>query len=129
MIYLDANFFIFAILDQTEKGDKARLILKEIVNGKKAVTSVLTLDEVMWVFVKNKEKLRLSGLIHDIYKIPNLTICSVLTNIPLVSLSYLDFLNPRDAFHVACMNELGVTEIVTDDSDFDKVKTIKRIKI
>jgi len=44
-------------------------------------------------------------------------------------LIYLDFLNSRDAFHVACMNELGVTEIVTDDSDLDKVSSIKRIKI
>ncbi|MBI5254150.1 MAG: type II toxin-antitoxin system VapC family toxin [Euryarchaeota archaeon] len=38
-------------------------------------------------------------------------------------------LRPRDAFHVAIMKSFGVTEIVSDDSDFEKVEWIKRIKI
>ena len=36
MIYLDANFFIFAALDNTSKGNNAIKLFEEIVNGKKA---------------------------------------------------------------------------------------------
>ncbi|MBI4919654.1 type II toxin-antitoxin system VapC family toxin, partial [archaeon] len=68
MIYLDANFFVFALLDNTGKGVNARNIQKQIFSGKEqAVTSVLTLDEVMWVLLKNKKQHLLRKTIEDIY--------------------------------------------------------------
>ena len=48
MIYFDANFFIFGLLDNTHKGDKAKEIQKEIIAGKlTAFTSVLALNELI----------------------------------------------------------------------------------
>ncbi|MEK6973865.1 MAG: type II toxin-antitoxin system VapC family toxin [Nanoarchaeota archaeon] len=38
-------------------------------------------------------------------------------------------LKPRDAFHLAIMENFNIKEIVSDDSDFDKIKGIKRIKL
>lgn len=132
MLYLDANFFIFAILDYTEKGEKARKILKEIIEGKKhAQTSVLALDEILWVLRRNKKEDIRRKIIEDIYAIANLEVKAVSALIPLRALDFIEQYNlkPRDAFHCACMDEFQISAIVSDDADFDKVKNITRIKI
>ncbi len=131
MIYLDANFFVIYNFDRTIKGEKARKILSEIIAGKKAITSSLALDEVMWVIIKNKKIRALRETIEDIYAALNLTVKEVASHIPLDALAIIEKYNlkPRDAFHVAIMKSFGVTEIVSDDSDFEKVEWIKRIKI
>ena len=132
MIYLDANFFIFALLDQTRKGERAREIRKEIINGKSvAVTSVLTLDEIMWVLLKNKKQNLLRKAIEDIYSTPNLEVKEVSATVALKALDLIEIshLKPRDAFHAAIMKNLQLTQIVSDDSDFDKIQGIKRIKL
>ena len=36
-------------------------------------------------------------------------------------------LDPRDAVHIASMKELGLSLIVSEDADFDKVKGIERV--
>jgi len=41
----------------------------------------------------------------------------------------IEGLKPRDAFHAAIMEDLGVNEIVTDDTDFDKLESTKRIRL
>ena len=132
MFYLDANFFIFAILDTTEKGEKARRILREIVSGKRqAMTSVLALDEVLWVLQRNKKKDIQRKVIEDIYAIPHLEVKAVSALIPLRALEYIEKYNlkPRDAFHSACMEEFQINIIVSDDADFDKMKNITRFKL
>jgi len=131
MIYLDANFFIFALLDQTRKGEKARALLKDIITGKNAaVTSALALDEVLWVLRRNDKKHLMRRTIEDIYATPNLEVREVGALIPLQALSLLEefSLKPRDAFHVAVMEQLRVTIIASDDADFDKIKRLKRLK-
>ena len=46
MIYLDANVFVFANFDETEKGQTARKIIEEIGEGKRplAITSTFTIN-------------------------------------------------------------------------------------
>ncbi|MBI3032724.1 type II toxin-antitoxin system VapC family toxin [Candidatus Woesearchaeota archaeon] len=132
MLYLDANFFIFALFDIMKKGQNARSLQKEIIDGKKtAVTSVLALEEVMWVIIKNKKKALIRQVIQDIYAMPNLSIKEVSPIVPVKALDFMEKYNlkPRDSFHLAVMELLNVTLIVSDDVDFDKVKSIKRIKL
>ena len=133
MIYIDANVFVFASFDDTEKGRTARKAIEEIGEGKLplAITSTLTMDEVMWAAIKNKKTAELRATVEDIYAMPNLVIKGVNSNIPLMALSFIEEqgLKPRDAFHAAIMKSFGITEIVSDDSDFDKVKWMKRIKL
>ena len=33
MFYLDANFFVFALFDNTKKGENARILQNEIIEG------------------------------------------------------------------------------------------------
>ncbi len=130
-MYLDANFFIFSNFDQTSRGENARKLQETIITGAKALTCSLTLDEVMWVMIKNKKKEALRETIEDIYAMPNLAIKEVSASIPLDALSLMDLfrLKPRDAFHAAVMKSNGITEIASDDPDFDRVKGIKRIRL
>jgi predicted nucleic acid-binding protein len=95
------------------------------------VTCALTLDEIMWVMIKNKKKEVLRDTIEDIYAVPNLTIKEVPASIPLDALLLMEQfdLKPRDAFHVAVMKSNGISEIASDDPDFDKVKGIKRMRL
>jgi predicted nucleic acid-binding protein len=129
LIYLDANFFIFANFDQTTRGENARRLQEKIVSGMKATTSALALDEVMWVLLRNGRKDVLREVIEDIYAMPNFSILDVSSSVPLDALSITEKfdLRPRDAFHVAVMRSREITQIVSDDSDYDRVKGITRI--
>ncbi len=132
MIYLDANFFLFSILDVTQKGENARKIQDSIIRGKQdATTSALTLDEIMWVLIKNKKKHMLRTVVEGIYSMPNLDVSVVSSTVPLLALELMEKheLLPRDAFHVATMKEGKIRSIVSDDDDFDKVEWVKRIPI
>ncbi len=132
MMYLDANFFIFALLDNTRKGEKAREIQQKLIEGKEnAVTSALALDEVMWVLRKNKKQHLLRKIIEDIYAHPRLVVREVHEEVPLRALQYIEEFNlkPRDAFHAAVMEGFLITAIVSDDVDFDRIKKIKRIAL
>lgn len=129
MIYLDANFFIFANFDQTKRGENARHLQEKIVSGTKATTSALALDEVMWVMLRNGRKDILREVIEDIYAMPNFSILDVSSSVPLDALSMMErfALRPRDAFHVAVMKSREIVQIASDDSDYDRVKGITRI--
>src|SRR3989344_7080307 len=130
-MYLDANFFIFANFSKEKQAIKAREILKEINNGKKAITSVLVLDEVMWILIKMKLKEEIRPLIEEIYSIKNLEVKETPNLVPLRALDFMETYNlkPRDAFHLAIMEEFNIKEIVTDDADFDEISWAKRIKL
>jgi len=131
MLYLDANFFIFALLDNTERGTAARRIQKTIVEGKeRAITSSLAIDEIMWVLLRNRKQNLLRVAVEGIYLMPNLDVVSVSSTAPLMALDFLEKYNlkPRDALHIAVMRENKVERIVSDDKDFDKIEWIKRIE-
>ncbi|MBI4141834.1 type II toxin-antitoxin system VapC family toxin [Candidatus Woesearchaeota archaeon] len=130
-MYLDANFFILANFSQDKRGTNARNVLKEIIKCKKAVTSSLALDEVMWVLFKNNKKEEIRSVIEEIYSVKNLEVKEVSSTIPLRAVSFIEIegLKPRDAFHTAVMEQFGVTEIVSDDADFDKIDNFHRIKL
>ncbi|MBI4334643.1 MAG: hypothetical protein HY673_25600 [Chloroflexi bacterium] len=72
MIYLDASFFVFCNFDHSAKGQSARRILKQIVEGMQAITSSLALDELMWVVIKSGNAEVLRETVEDVYDIPNL---------------------------------------------------------
>jgi len=130
-MYLDANFFIFCNFDSTQRGENARRIQQKIALGNKAATSAITLDEVMWVIIKTGKREVLRETIEDIYAIPNLAVQEATASTPLDAIGLIEQfdLKPRDAFHVAIMRSIGISEIVSDDSDFDRVKGLKRIRL
>ncbi len=130
--YLDANFFIIALLDREKSGEIAYGIHDALCTGKFiGYTSSLTFDEIMWVLKRNKKPHLIAEAVNDLYTTPNLKILPVSAEVPLLSLEYIkDYgLNPRDAFHLAVMAENEIQSIVSDDSDFAKIKGIKHFSL
>ncbi|MEA1925172.1 MAG: PIN domain-containing protein [Candidatus Altiarchaeota archaeon] len=132
MRYLDANVFIYAALYDGKKAEHAREILREMVEGDVAITSTLTIDEVVWIVWKesNREKAIKESV--RILELPNLKVLSVDAKDAYSALNLMNKyqkLKPRDAIHLAVSLRAGVFRIISDDSDFDDVDEIEREKL
>lgn len=130
-VYLDSNVFIFAVLYNDERAEKARTILRKISLGElKAVTASLTIDEVVWKVLREKRDRDLAiraGL--KILDFENIEIMDVGGRTLRIALKFMEVyptLHPRDAIHLATALVAGVQTIVSDDADFDPIKEIKR---
>ena len=130
MYYIDSNVFIYTALDNTEVGNNARKIMKYIMEKKlKCAISPLVMDEVMWSvqrMVGREVSIRVSNLI---LSLPLIWFDVSYDTVQRVLEFYRKGLDPRDAFHIAVMLEYGVSSIISEDRDFDKISEIKRLSI
>lgn len=132
MIYLDANVFIYATLHMKQQAEGCVKILTDLVNGRiDACTSVLTWDEY---FNSIRKNLGSAYAISESEKFINfLNLKFIDTNINTIVFAQQLIkkynLRPRDAIHAATAIVNGCKEIASDDSDFDKVKELKRVKV
>ena len=132
MSYIDTNIFIYAVLNSKEKSKECIQILKKIVNNKIiGYTSLLTWDEFYYTikkFLKKEDAIEESA---KFLQFPNLIFLSVNDKIIIKAHDLIKTYNlkPRDAIHAASAIIHNIKEIISDDSDFDKVKELKRIKI
>ena len=129
-VYLDSNLFIKSIISITAEGEKAREVISKIKNGEyNAHTSTLTLDEVMWVVQNFKDKETAYEAGKTLMRATNINFISV--GIEIISKSLEIYkntpLDPRDSIHLATMQSKGIKTIISQDSDFDKIKDIKRL--
>ena len=135
MTYLDANVFIYAAaIDPLSdaKTVESQRILRKVVEGRaKASTSLLTWDEVVWVCreaMPYQEAILKGNLILNL---PGLNIAEVTIAIvnKAAELATTYSLKPREAIHAATAIINGEKEIITDDSDFDKIRELKRVTL
>ena len=129
-IYLDANIFIYAAINNGSVGEKCRKILFEIYQNKSTgYTSVLTWDEVVYSIWKKEGKIKAFEQGKNFLKLPNILFISATSAIISKSQELMENygLKPRDAIHVATALSNNITQIASDDSDFNKVKEIKRV--
>jgi len=131
MNYIDSNIFILALLNTDEEGVKARKIISKISSGEQAVTSYLTLDEVMWKVKKFRSQKDAVNAAETMISTPNLLFITVDDEVMSKAIKAVKEINLdlRDAIHLSSMRKAGVTQIVSLDSHFDHVPQIKRIKI
>jgi len=128
--YLDSNLFIYSTLDEGSIGESAREIIDIIKKGHfLTYTSVLTIDEVLWKTQKVLGRERAAEISTDFLNLNNLQLISV--DVQIMKDAIINYtkekLAPRDSIHLACMKKLKLDKIITADSDFDKIKDIKRI--
>ena len=131
MIYIDSNIFVYAVLDQEQKGISARKLLQQVQDGKqKAATCALTLNETMWV-IRKQRSVEDSILASEALLTLNLTFLPVNkdTLLETVHLTKTSNLKPNDATHLASMKLAGITTLISEDKDFDTIKDIKRIDL
>jgi predicted nucleic acid-binding protein len=132
VLYLDANVFIFAALNNEELGGKAVALLKKIQRGdEQAITSALTFDEVFWEVKKNRGIEKALEIAEATLNFPNLEIIPANKEIASAALQLIREykLAPRDAIHAATALMEKANCIVSTDVDFDNVKELKRKKL
>ncbi|MEK6893569.1 MAG: type II toxin-antitoxin system VapC family toxin [Nanoarchaeota archaeon] len=132
MIYLDANIFLYALTSEDRKAENSKAIITQVAEGDvEGCTSVLTWDEVLYVLIKEKGKKEAIIEIKKLLKIPKLIFIDANSDIINNALNIVEnySLNPRDAIHAATAIINKCDKIASDDSDFDKIKELKRIKI
>jgi len=130
MTYLDSNIFIYAIGNKLAKGEESRNILQKIVSGEiEAQTCTLTWDEFIYVVRKNfgRELSVIEGKKFLNFPSLNWIIVDKKTVDKAQELIEKYNLKPRDAIHAASAIINKIPTIITDDSDFDKIKELKRI--
>ena len=131
ILYIDSNIFIFASTNKGKLGQNCRKIIK-LTNEHKisCATSFLVLDEVMWVLKKNIGRTEAIKITKAMLSMPLKWIDvdkSVIIN--TVEIFEKTKLDPRDSIHIASMKKMGLSTILSEDSDFDKIKGIQRLNI
>ena len=130
MIYLDTNIFIYILDKNAEKRFRniSRKILKRIEKDEVAITSFISLMEVLWWCEKNlKDKIK---EVYDmIMSYKNLKIINIFSDMFDDALFFkikygLEF---NDCIALAVMVKSEIDEIYSNDTGFDKVDWIKRI--
>jgi len=130
--YIDSNVFIFAYSDDKEVGKTCRKIISMIINKKiKAFTSVLTFDEIFYKIKKLKDR-ETALIVGELFlNLKNLTFVELDLDVLNYSLNLLkeSNLEPRDSIHASSALSNNVSNVITNDKDFDKIKDIKRYDI
>lgn len=135
MPYLDSNVFIYPIIYQAisePKAKRAKEILLKVETGQlQAYTSTLTWDEVVWVISKTMGRPEAINQGRKLLGFPNLEFIACDSQVinRAQRLMEKNKINPRDAIHISSAFEKKVTEIVSDDSEFDVIKEIRRIPL
>lgn len=128
---VDANIFLEFLLNQ-EKAKEAVIFLNKVIRGDiKAYISSFTIDSILLTLYRNKVKIEdmrifLRKLLHskglEIYVLKMKDRFLAFNHIETYKLDY------EDAITLQCALSAGCKEIVSFDTDFDKVKEIKRIE-
>jgi len=151
-VFIDANIFLYEILNHWRYGRSCRRFMEGVDSGKySGITSVLVCNEVFhrtmiaevvekydiepksaisylkknWEVVKGLNKAR--DAIANIKQIENLRVVEIDIGIFELALRYSKNygLLSNDAIHLATMKRYGITNIATNDADFEGVEWLK----
>ena len=138
MRFLDANPFIYAYykprreLSEYERKLKegAKQIIARISRGEEeVVTTVVHISEVVNILKHGMTFEELYEVILGLFGLENVKILSVSREdyLAAVELSLELKLDPNDALAIQVMHAIGINEIYSFDTDFDRVKGIIRL--
>lgn len=129
MIYLDSNVFIYAALSEGRKGRWSRDLVRRVAEGRdEAVTSALTVDEVVYQ-VRESRGLEPSVEAGEaLLQMAHLTVAPADAETLWKSLDLGRRLGlyPRDAIHAATALIRGISDVISEDADFDEVEGLQR---
>ncbi len=131
-IYIDANIFIHAVNNAAPEGIRAQQVIFLLAGGRtSAITSFVTIDEVMRALQKINGREAAARAAEAMLHIRGLQLVGL--DLAIISEAIHIYkhegLRPRDAIHLATMREKGITAILSTDADFDKIPSIKRVKL
>ena len=130
MIYLDTNVFIYILDENADKGFRniSRKILKRIEKKELAITSFISLMEVMW-WCEKYLKDKIKEVYDMIMSYKNLKIINIFSDMfdDALFFQVKYGLELNDCISLAVMVKSEIAEIYSNDTGFDKVEWIKRI--
>lgn len=128
-MYIDSNIFVLAAIDKGELGNDCRDILKAIESQKlSCAASVLVIDETVWVVKKKEGKEKAIRIGKAMLSLPiKWMAADKAIAVRMMDIFEKNDLSPRDSIHVSSMKEGGLTSILSEDSDFDRVVGITRV--
>ena len=132
MIYLDTNIFVYSVINNKEPGEKCRKLIKELINNEETIaTSTLTWDEFVYAIWKKEGKELAMREGKKFLQFPNMVFLNTSKEILINAQELMEKYNlkPRDAIHASTAIINKCIYIVSDNTDFDKVKELKRKKI
>jgi predicted nucleic acid-binding protein len=129
-VYIDSNIFISSLIyERSEKAMNSKRVLASVEKGEVAAyTSTLTWDEVVWVVRRvlgRADSVQAGAKLADY---PNLRFVSTSEEIIRSAQRLLSEyqLAPRDAIHVASALSKPVDALISDDSELDIVREVRR---
>ncbi|HLC84304.1 MAG TPA: PIN domain-containing protein [Candidatus Nanoarchaeia archaeon] len=123
--YLDASCYIYLFLEHPQHIPQVLLNLHRL----NIITSTLTYDEVVWIVRKKAGKSASYDAADIVLALDQVAMSPITKEIIARSRELMEELDihPRDSIHLAAAQHQSCSLIVSEDSDFDKVKGIKRI--
>lgn len=129
MKFLDASVFLSASLAQGAAARPAQDLLRFLAPNRPALTSVLVLDEVLWILRKRHGAAAAVRESRPLLAMPGLRILPVGPQDWAAALNLIESksaLKPRDALHAAVALSAGATTMVSTDADFDGIPGLRR---
>jgi uncharacterized protein len=129
-IYIDSNIFISPVIyERSSEATNSKKVLAAVERGEvTAYTSTLTWDEVVWVVRRVLGRADSIQAGEKLVSYPNLRFVATSEEVIRSAQRLLSQYNiaPRDAIHVTSAIGKTVDSLVSDDSDLDVVKEIRR---
>lgn len=128
MIFIDSSFFIALILENDQWHDKALKLLPKMEKSQKMVSDLIIVEAV--TIVGSRAGGKAGKMIYDTIKDNCKIIDSDLSNYDNAIYTFLHYdgtLSLTDSVTVEVMKTFNISEIVSFDSDFDKINGINRI--
>jgi len=126
---LDTNIIVFHILGDSKFGKKASEIVERIDKGEEVFVPLPVLKETLFNLLAHGRKLSDIIDIVLLFEKSNIKIAEDDFNYFLQGLRIADKFNvdPTDGIIASLMFKHGISEIYSNDTDFDKIPGIKRV--
>ena len=126
---LDTNVLVYHILNDSHFGKKARAILQKIEGGEKVLLPLAVLKETLFVLLAHGRTVADVADMFSVFQKDNImTVAddfSLFMEGLLIATRY--DIDPTDGVIAAIMTKYNISEIYSNDPDFDKIPGIKRI--
>jgi predicted nucleic acid-binding protein len=129
VLYLDANVFVYAVLNRESIGERARYLLSRIQEGKKAgSSSALTFDELVWAVRRHRSPEDAISAGEAFLGMPGLKLLEVNGDVLSSALDLIRAykLDPRDSIHAASALAESAEALISNDEHFDLVSGLRR---
>ncbi len=137
MRFIDASVFLYAFLKPKRRlpGEiiklkgSAKRIIERINKGEDVITTVVHLAEIANILESHTNVMQAINIIEAILSKKNIHVYPVTVTdyIESIEIAKKNYIGLNDALAVLFMKRLGINEIYSYDSDFDKIANIKKI--